>query len=191
MAKAKQHQAGESPTAAGIEHIPLISLQASPTNPRKTYPEKELSELAESIRKHGVINPITARPIYDASGNIEGYEVVSGHRRFKASQLAEQATIPCIFRALDDDQVLDIQIAENLHRQDVPPMEEAAAFQMMLDTRRMDVEELAGKIGKSARYVYRRLKLNNLSEKYIPHVESGTLATAPDDLGGSENYNPS
>lgn len=190
MAKKKQHQEAEGPaTVASIEHISLSELRGSPTNPRKTYPEKELAELAGSIKKHGVINPITIRPIFESEPSnrslppgIEYYEVVSGHRRFKASQIAGLETIPCIVRDLDDDQVLDIQIAENLHRQDVPPLEEAAGFQMMIDTGRVTIDELAGKIGKSARYVYRRLKLNNLQEDYRAHVESGALPATTAEL---------
>lgn len=179
MAKAtsKKEVVQTAEPAVAVEHIPLIALHHSPTNPRKTYPERELEELAESIRSQGIINPITVRPFYEEN-KIVAYEVVAGNRRYRAALLAELQLVPCIVRDLTDDQVMDIQIAENLHRQDVPPLEEAAAFQAMLDTRKIDVDELAGKIGKSARYVYRRLKLNNLHERYIPFMESGDLAAS-------------
>jgi len=160
-----------------IEQVKISWLKHSPTNPRKTYPEKELAELAASIGMYGIINPITVRT--DA---VEGFEVVAGNRRFRGALLAGLEFVPCIIRQLTDEQVLDIQIAENLHRQDVPPLEEAAAFQAMLDTKKITIDELAGKIGKSERYVYRRLKLNNLHEKYRPHMDNGDLAATTAEL---------
>lgn len=158
-----------------IVNIHLDKLFPSPTNPRKTFSMPELEELAASIKLNGLINPITVR---ESKGLQGSFEVVSGGRRYRASIIAEMREIPCIVRDLTDDQVLDIQIEENLHRQDVPPLEEAAAFQDLLESKRLSVDELAGRLNKSASYVYRRLKLNTLDELYRPHVESGVLPTA-------------
>jgi len=173
--KAKKVDVGavaDPPQPAGTFHMLQISdLFPSPTNPRKTFPIEQLSELAESIKTNGVINPITVR---HASA---GYEVVSGGRRYRASVMAGLLEMPCIVRDLSDDQVLDIQIEENLHRQDVPPMEEAAAFQDLLDAKKLTVGELAGRINKSESYVLRRLKLTQLHELYVPFVVSGELPT--------------
>lgn len=157
--------------------LAIHELVNSPTNPRKTYSVPELEELARSIRDHGLINPITVRPVYDdVHPNIRSwYEVVAGNRRFKAAQIADMEFVPCIVRELSDDQVLDIQIDENLHRQDVPPLEEADAFKSLLDAKRISINELAARLNKSAAYIYRRIKLTNLSDKYRPHLQSGAL----------------
>ncbi len=151
--------------------IRLSDLFPSPTNPRKTFPESALKELSDSIRTNGVINPITVRL------TSAGYEVVSGGRRYRASVMAELLEMPCIVRELTDDQVLDIQIEENLHRADVPPLEEAAAFHDLLTSKKLTVGELAGRLNKSESYVLRRLKLTQLHELYVPFVVSGELPT--------------
>jgi ParB/RepB/Spo0J family partition protein len=170
MAKSKKAGADNAlEPVAGIEMLAIHELVNSPTNPRKTYSVPELEELARSILDHGMINPITVRTSPD------GYEVVAGNRRFKAAQMANLETVPCIIRNLTDEQVLDIQIDENLHRQDVPPLEEADAFKSLLDAKRISINELAARLNKSASYIYRRIKLTNLSGKYRPHMESGAL----------------
>lgn len=174
--KQKPGAEGDSTQSAApgvtLTMIRLSDLFPSPTNPRKTFPESALKELSDSIRMNGVINPITVRL------TSAGYEVVSGGRRYRASIMAELLEMPCIVRELTDDQVLDIQIEENLHRADVPPLEEAAAFHDLLTSKKLTVGELAGRLNKSESYVYRRLKLNQLHELYRPHIESGALPTA-------------
>jgi ParB family chromosome partitioning protein len=145
MAKSKKAGADNAlEPVAGIEMLAIHELVNSPTNPRKTYSVPELEELARSILDHGMINPITVRTSPD------GYEVVAGNRRFKAAQMANLETVPCIIRNLTDEQVLDIQIDENLHRQDVPPLEEADAFKSLLDAKRISINELAARLNKSA-----------------------------------------
>lgn len=158
------------PQPAGtFDMLRLSDLFPSPTNPRKTFPLEQLTELAASIKSNGVINPITVRKTN------AGYEVVSGGRRYRAAVMAGLLEMPCIVRELSDGQVLDIQIEENLHRSDVPPLEEAAAFDDLLRSKKLTVGELAGRLNKSEGYVYRRLKLNNLHEAYRAHVEAGEL----------------
>jgi len=174
--KAKPDAGGDNTQSAApgvtLTMIRLSDLFPSPTNPRKTFPESALKELSDSIRANGVINPITVRL------TSAGYEVVSGGRRYRAAIMAELLEMPCIIRDLSDDQVLDIQIEENLHRADVPPLEEAAAFHDLLTSKKLSVGELAGRLNKSESYVYRRLKLTQLHESYRQHVESGALPTA-------------
>lgn len=176
-AKAAEPGATESPHSAAvqIEMLRLSNLFPSPTNPRKTFPEAELSELANSIATNGLINPITVRAVPAVPGQ---YEVISGGRRYRASIMAGLLEIPCIVRELNDAQVIDMQIEENLHRQDVPALEEAEAFESLITAGKLTVAELAGRLNKSAAYVYRRLKLNNLDEKYRPFLSSGELAPA-------------
>lgn len=160
------------PQPAGtFDMLRLSDLFPSPTNPRKTFPIEQLTELAASIKANGVINPITVRKIN------AGYEVVSGGRRYRAAVMAGLLEMPCIVRELSDAQVLDIQIEENLHRSDVPPLEEAIAFDDLLRSKKLTISELAGRLNKSESYVLRRLKLNELHEVYRPYLESGILAT--------------
>lgn len=150
----------------------VSDLTPSPTNPRKSFPEAELLELSRSIAANGLISPITVRPIAD------GYEIVAGNRRYRAALMASILELPAIVKDLTDEQVLEIQIEENLHRQDVPPLEEAEAFANLLESKRLTVDELAGRLNKSKAYVYRRLKLNTLHEVYRPYVQDGSLSTA-------------
>lgn len=176
---------------ANLYNLPISTLFHSPTNPRKSYPDEQTIELAESIKRHGLINPITVRPMNVftqkafESGDIEEairfslqyveFEVVAGNRRFKAAQYAGLPEVPAMLSDLSDDEVLDIQIDENLHRQDVPPLEEAEGFRFLLDSRRLTVAELANRIGKSESYVYRRLNLVNLHECYHDLVRTGVM----------------
>lgn len=153
----------------GAVHIPLALLKPSPTNPRKHFDQAHLEELASSIRKHGVLTPILARPIADAKRGDPLYEVVAGERRWRASTIAEAPSIPVLLRDLSDFEVLEIQILENLHRDDLHPLEEAEGYQALL--RKPDglqgyatVDELAERIGKSRRYVFNRLALLKLSD---------------------------
>lgn len=166
---------GADTTGGTYQMIRLSDLFPSPTNPRKTFSESELRELANSIRQIGLINPMTVR---ESKGLPGQYEVVSGGRRYRACIMAGILEAPCMIRELTDEQVLDLQIEENLHRQDVPPMEEAEAFQSLLESGRLSTGELAGRLNKSESYVLRRVKLNNLHEIYRPFMERGELSTS-------------
>lgn len=140
------------------QEIALFKLRPSPSNPRKTFDELSLKELAESIRAEDVLQPIMVRTLEE-----DIYEIVCGERRYRASKLAEKETIPAMVRELTDEQVLEIQITENLQRQDVAPLEEAEGFKNLLALKgHYTAEELAKRVGKSATYIYQRLKLNEL-----------------------------
>lgn len=140
--------------------IQLKFLEESKTNPRKSFNEVELNELANSIKQHGLIQPIVVRLI--KTGN---YEVVAGARRFRALKLAGLKEIPAVIKELTDEQALEVQIIENLQRKDIHELEEAEGFQNLLNTGKYDVQAVADKFGKSHTFVYQRLKLNNLIER--------------------------
>lgn len=130
----------------------------SPYNPRKRFNETELAELANSIKQHGLIQPILVRPIDDAQ-----YEIVAGERRWRATKLAGLETIPAIIRELDDKTAMELQILENLQRSDLHPLEEAQGFKSLLNkTGGWTPEQLAQRIGKSRSYIYGSLKLTEL-----------------------------
>ncbi|MDO8997230.1 MAG: ParB/RepB/Spo0J family partition protein [Sediminibacterium sp.] len=144
--------------------IPLSDLVTSPTNPRKSFDQSKTTELAESIKEKGVLQPILVR----AKG--KKFEIICGERRFRASQMVkavnkQKDTIPAIIREMDDQEVRELQLIENFQREDVHPMEEALAIKYAIETGQYSTEELCAKVGKSEYYIKQRIKLNNLSDK--------------------------
>ena len=143
-----------------FQYIAIDTIHESATNPRRTFDECKLGELAESIRTNGLIQPITVRP------NAEGFEIVAGARRFRAAQLAELFSLPARIVDISDAETVLWQLVENSQRVDVHPYEEAQGFQRLLDMPGYDVATLVEKSGKSAAHVYARLSLLQL----IPSV---------------------
>ena len=139
-----------------FQYITIDTIHESATNPRRTFDEAKLHELAESIRGNGLIQPITVRP------NNTGFEIVAGARRFRAAQLAELFSLPARIVDIDDAQALEWQLVENSQRVDVHPYEEAQGFQRLLDTPGYDVATLVEKSGKNAAHIYARLSLLQL-----------------------------
>lgn len=164
---------GHSPTSVG-ELIPIGQLQPSPTNPRKRFPEESIEELATSIREQGVIEPLIVRKV-TAGGDGVSHEIVCGERRYRASSRTNLERLPCIVRDLTDDQVLDIQIHENLHREDVHPMDEAYGYKFLKKKLGCDDHELATRVGKPEAYVQNRLKLNDLMPGAQKSLEKNEL----------------
>ena len=142
--------------SSAFQFLAIDTIHESTTNPRRTFDEAKLYELAESIKQHGLIQPITVRP------NNTGFEIVAGARRFRASQLAEVFSIPARIVDIDDAQALEWQLVENSQRVDVHPYEEAQGFQRLLDIPGYDVAALVEKSGKSASHIYARLSLLQL-----------------------------
>ena len=140
-----------------FQYIAIDTIHESATNPRRTFDESKLSELAESIRTNGLIQPVTVRP------NSNGFEIVAGARRFRAAQLAELFSLPARIVDIDDAQALEWQLVENSQRVDVHPYEEAQGFQRLLDMPGYDVATLVEKSGKSPAHVYARLSLLQLA----------------------------
>jgi ParB family transcriptional regulator, chromosome partitioning protein len=142
-------------TRAQIRDIPVSRILPNPAQPRLSYDEESLGDLAHSIREHGVLQPILVRP----AGH--EYELIAGERRWRASQLAERDTIPAIVVDLDAQTALEVSIIENLQREDVSPLEEAAMFRKMTETFGYSVRQLAQKVGKDKGYVENRLRLTD------------------------------
>jgi ParB/RepB/Spo0J family partition protein len=144
--------------------IALAAIAPSATNPRKRFDETALAELADSIKRHDVIQPILLRPIGQSAGS---YELVAGERRYRAALAAGLNDIPATVRELTDSEVLEIQVIENLQRADLHELEEAEGYEKLLQCthpggERYSVDEIAAKVGKSRTYVFGRLKLCNL-----------------------------
>lgn len=174
-------------TIDGAVHIPLHLLQPSSTNPRTHFDEPKLQELARSIRQHGLMQPILVRPLPDAVKGEPLYEIVAGERRWRASKLAEDVAgvgrIMAIVRDMTDFQVLELQLVENLQREDLHPLEEADGYERLL--RKPDgvqgfanVDDLAARIGKSRSYVFQRLKLRALGKEGREAFLKGELSAS-------------
>lgn len=145
--------------------IALSLIQPSGYNPRKDFDEQSLTELADSIRQHGVLQPVGVRPI---SGT-DRYEIVFGERRYRASLIAGRENIPAlIYDTLSDNEAEELAITENLQRKDIAPMEEAEAFRNLIESGRYDTQSLAVQVGKSETYIRTRMKLTTL----IPEIAS-------------------
>lgn len=158
--------------------VAIADIHPSPTNPRKTFPEAEQAELIESVKRHGVMQPILVRPwpaAYHYEGQAPKYELIAGERRYRAAKAAGLEVIAATVRDLDDHETLELQIVENLHRKDLNELEEAEGYELMTKQYGYTAEQLAEKIGKSKAYIYARLKLTALCEKARAAFREGRL----------------
>lgn len=141
-----------------IVDLDIEELRPNPYQPRRVFDEEALNELADSIKEHGVFQPIIVKK------SIKGYEIVAGERRFRASKIAGKKTIPAIIREFTDEQMMEIALLENLQREDLTVIEEAKAYQKMLESLNLTQEELALKVGKSRSHVTNIIGLLRLPE---------------------------
>ncbi len=146
-----------------IVDIDIEELRPNPYQPRRVFDEQALNELAESIKEHGVFQPIIVKK------SIKGYEIIAGERRFRASKLAGKTTIPAIIRNFTDEQMMEIALLENLQREDLTVIEEAAAYQKMITNLNLTQDELATKVGKSRSHITNILGLLRLPES-VQHM---------------------
>jgi ParB family chromosome partitioning protein len=167
----------ESSAAAGeaYRRLPITALVPSPTNPRKTFNKERLAELAESIRSKGIIEPIIVRAL--GNGAAGKFEIVCGERRVRGAGLAKLAEVPAVIRTLTDGDVLELQAIENVQREDVQPLEEAAGYAQLikLDDKKWNADTIGARIGKSKAYVYQRLKLLELAAPAAKLMEAGKI----------------
>lgn len=162
-------------TAETIVNIPLNQLRESPFNPRKTFNEDELRELARSIHLQGVMQPIVVRELEEEQRHIEHtHEIVFGHRRFRGSRMAGLDDIPCIVRVMTDREAAIAQAHENVKRAGVTPFEEADQFARLMADYGMTADQVADEVDMSRSYVYSRLKLHNAAPAVRQaHTEQG------------------
>jgi ParB family chromosome partitioning protein len=142
-------------TQAQIREVPIGKILPNPAQPRLSYDEDSLTELADSIREHGVLQPILVRP----SGS--KFELIAGERRWRASGMAGRQVIPAIVVEFDEQTALEVSIIENLQREDVSPLEESAMFRKMTEIFGYSVRQLAQKVGKDKGYIENRLRLSD------------------------------
>jgi ParB family chromosome partitioning protein len=149
----------------------LDEIEPNRDQPRREFDEQSLQELAESVRKHGVLQPLLVRPIFSG-----GYQIVAGERRWRAARLADLKEVPAVVREMSDSEVMQFALIENLQREDLNPLEEARGYQSLIETYGMTQEEVASTVGKSRPAIANVLRLLNLPEKIRAMVEKGTLS---------------
>ncbi|MBE6146272.1 MAG: ParB/RepB/Spo0J family partition protein [Firmicutes bacterium] len=153
-----------------IVEIPLTEIRSNPYQPRKEFDEQSLREFADSIKEHGVIQPIIVKK------SIKGYEIIAGERRTRASKMAGKETIPAIIRDFTDQEMMEIALIENIQREDLNPIEEAEALAKIIESNNMTQEEAAKKFGKSRSYITNILGLLSLPEKTKKYVREGKIS---------------
>ena len=159
------------PEAAGSLYLPISQVESCSAQPRKQFDEAALAELADSIREHGVIQPLTVRKL--SSGY---YQIIAGERRWRAARMAGLSEIPAVVIDADDRKAAELALVENLQREDLNPMEEAAGFQSLIQTYHMTQEEAAQRVGKSRSAVANALRLLGLQPSVRKLVEEGALS---------------
>ena len=160
----------EGKTSGGITEIPLDEIRSNPYQPRVIFDSSALEELSNSIKEHGVIQPIIVKK------SIKGYELVAGERRTRAARRAGLKTIPAIIKEFNDVEMMEIALIENIERVNLNPIEEAKAYDNILRINNITQEELARKFAKSRSYITNMLGLLNLPETTIKLVESKELS---------------
>ena len=153
-----------------IVQINLDELRSNPYQPRKVFDEEKLKELADSIKKHGVFQPIIAKK------SIKGYEIIAGERRVKASIMAGLKTIPAIIRNFTDEQMMEIALLENLQRENLNAIEEATAYSKLLESLKITQEELATRLGKSRSHITNMLGLLSLPDDVKQMINEDKLS---------------
>ena len=151
-------------------YVPVSSISPNPNQPRKTFDEEALNELAASIKEQGVIQPLIVEEIVPGH-----YSIVAGERRFRAAQIAKLDTVPVIIKSLTELQRIQMSLIENIQRENLNPIEEAYAYQYLIQRSNMTQEEVAAKVGKSRSAIANSIRLLGLSDKLKDDVISGQL----------------
>lgn len=154
----------------GVSEIDVRLLDVNKSQPRKQFDEEKLQELAESIRRHGVVQPILVRK------KGERYTIVAGERRYRAARLAGLNTVPVVVRELEEQQVMEVALIENIQREDLNPVEEAAAIRFLMKQHDLTQEEVAERISKSRSAIANTLRLLSLPEEALELLRDGSLS---------------
>ena len=154
----------------GLKKLPLHKIEPNPDQPRRDFDPEELEELAESIRTHGVIQPLTVREMPNGY-----YQIIAGERRWRAARLANLSDVPVIVVEADDKKAMELALIENLQRSDLNPVEEANGYDSLIREYGLTQEEAAARVGKSRPAVANALRLLSLCEGVLDKVRSGEL----------------
>ena len=168
--------APEAVAGARFAEVPVDHITPNPLQPRAHFDEEALAELVVSIREVGLLQPVVVRPLDGQADGVQRYELVMGERRWRASREAGLTAIPAIVRETSDDDMLRDALLENLHRQQLNPLEEAAAYQQLLHEFGATHEELAGRIGRSRPQITNTIRLLQLPAPVQARVAAGVLS---------------
>lgn len=166
----EHNQEDKGKTNEEIVNIKISEIRPNKNQPRRSFNNENLKELSESIKRIGIIQPIIVKK-YDL-----GYEIIAGERRFRAAKYNELDTIPCIIREEDERKSMEVALVENIQREDLNSIEEAIAYNEMLNKYNLTQEQLSEIVGKSRTYITNLIRLLNLSDKVKDVIEKGKLS---------------
>ncbi|MDX8363260.1 MULTISPECIES: ParB/RepB/Spo0J family partition protein [Bacillaceae] len=152
-----------------VQEVKINELRPNPYQPRKTFQPEAIDELKESILQHGILQPLIVRK------SIKGFEIVVGERRFRAAKEADLSTVPVVIRDLSEQQIMELALLENLQREDLTPIEEALAYQTLIDKLEFTQEQLAQRLGKSRPHIANHLRLLVLPKSIQVLISEGKL----------------
>ncbi len=156
----------------GVQMLRLSEIEPNRNQPRKEFDREALQQLADSIREHGVLQPLLVRSIGESS-----YQLVAGERRWRAARMAGMSEVPVIVKELDDTQAMEIALIENLQREDLNPIEEALGYQALIEQYGMTQEEVAKRVGKSRPAIANALRLLGLPQPILEMVKHGEITS--------------
>ncbi len=158
--------------AESVLEIRLSEIEPNKNQPRRDFDAQAISELADSIREHGLLQPILVRPLENGM-----YQIIAGERRWRACREAELSTVPVIVKNMDDRRTMEVSIIENLQREDLNPVEEALGFKSLMDTYGLTQEEAAQRVGKSRSVIANSQRLLALDEAALAALRAGQIST--------------
>lgn len=161
----------DAETDNGSVTLKISEIEPNREQPRKEFDEQALSELAESISQHGLLQPLLVRPL-----TLGGYQIVAGERRYRASRMAGLTEVPVIIRELSDTETMEIALIENLQREDLSPIEEALGYKALIDEHSFSQEEVAKSVGKSRPAIANSLRLLKLPESIMEYLKDDKIS---------------
>lgn len=153
-----------------VQEVSIKELRPNPYQPRKFFEKEALEELKQSIIEHGILQPIIVRK------SIKGFEIVVGERRFRAAKEAKLATVPVVVREMSEQQMMELAVLENLQREDLSPIEEARAYQLLIEKLNLTQEELAKRLGKSRPHIANHIRLLTLPTNIQELISNGKIS---------------
>ena len=160
----------EEKSGGQIEQVSLYDIDTNPDQPRKTFDEEKLKELAASLKRHGVVQPLIVKR------NGLRYTIIAGERRFRAARLAGLSTVPVLVSDLDENAIMEVALVENIQRENLKPIEEAAAIRLLMEQHDLTQEEVSARIGKSRPAIANALRLLSLEKPVTEYIKSGKLS---------------
>lgn len=153
-----------------VEEVSIDKLYTNPFQPRKVFAEESIRELSDSIKMHGILQPLIVRETK------KGYEIVAGERRFRAAKAIKLKTVPVIIKKLTDSEMMELALIENIQREDLNPVEEAIAYQKLIEECNYTQEELSKRVGKSRPHIANHIRLLNLPKYVLDYIADGKLS---------------